>query len=124
MEAKRRALLQNQIKRKEKSIALNEEKEQELAEKRFLEQQKQEQAEQRKIERELKRQKLLEDYKRKKIEQELGESLTSGRMSSSSTTSLNRGHSQPPVNRPKSQSNVFYFNNMFFCISFKIIIFR
>lgn len=113
MQAKRRALLLNQIKRKEKSLAFNEEKEQELVEKRHLEQQKQDQAEQRKLERELKRQKLLEDYKRKKVEQELGESLTgstSARMSASSTTSLNRGHSQPPVNRPKSQSNVIFLH--------------
>jgi hypothetical protein len=55
------------------------------------------------------RQKLLEEYKRKKMEQELGESLggsMSARASMQSTGSLNRGHSQPPYGRPKSQSNV------------------
>lgn len=57
------------------------------------------------------RQKLLEDYKRKKIEQELGEPASGansarGSGSSSSATTPNRGHSQPPFGRPKSQSNV------------------
>ncbi|KAI1724438.1 microtubule-binding calmodulin-regulated spectrin-associated domain-containing protein [Ditylenchus destructor] len=109
MQAKRRALLANQIKRKEKVVLLTEEKEQEIAEKRQQELEKQEEAEQRKMEREMKRQKLLEDYKRKKMEQELGESPSgsnSARASSSSTASLNRGHSQPPFGRPKSQSNM------------------
>ncbi|KAI1716324.1 microtubule-binding calmodulin-regulated spectrin-associated domain-containing protein [Ditylenchus destructor] len=109
MQAKRRALLANQIKRKEKVVLLTDQKEQEVAEKRQQELEKQEEAEQRKMERELKRQKLLEDYKRKKMEQELGESPSgsnSARASSSSTASLSRGHSQPPFGRPKSQSNM------------------
>uniref|UniRef100_A0A915CNU9 CKK domain-containing protein n=1 Tax=Ditylenchus dipsaci TaxID=166011 RepID=A0A915CNU9_9BILA len=107
MQAKRRALLASQIKRKEKVVALTEEKVMEISEKRQQEMEKQEQAEQRKLEREMKRQKLLEDYKRKKLEQELGE-VPSGSSSAraSSTTSLNRGHSQPPFGRPKSQSNM------------------
>ena len=52
--------------------------------------------------------KCLEDYKRKKLEQELGEQPGgSARMCSSSTMSLNnRGQSQPPFRRPKSQTNV------------------
>lgn len=55
MQAKRRALLANQIKRKEKVVLLTDQKEQEVAEKRQQELEKQEEAEQRKMERELKR---------------------------------------------------------------------
>ncbi|KAH7700622.1 prion-like protein [Aphelenchoides avenae] len=111
MEAKRQALLASQLKRKEKIIARNEEEEAESMQKRMAEQQKQELAEQRKLEQQLKRQKLLEDYKRKKIEQELGEPASGansarGSGSSSSATTPNRGHSQPPFGRPKSQSNM------------------
>jgi len=62
--------------------------------------------------------KCLEDYKRKKLEQELGEQPGgSARMCSSSTMSLNnRGQSQPPFRRPKSQTNVkkFLFWLIFF----------
>ncbi|KAI6191866.1 Patronin [Aphelenchoides bicaudatus] len=109
MEARRQALLLSQMKRKEKINSFKEEKKNELDERRDEEQRKQDMAEQRKLERELKRQKLLEDYKRKKMEQELGESMggsVSARASMSSTGSLNRGHSQPPYSRPKSQSNM------------------
>lgn len=43
------------------------------------------------------------------MEQELGDPMSgsmSARASVSSTGSLNRGHSQPPFGRPKSQSNM------------------
>ncbi|KAI6209304.1 Patronin [Aphelenchoides besseyi] len=112
MEARRQALLMSQMKRKEKISAAKEDKRDEWDEKKEEEARKQEMAEQRKLERELKRQKLLEDYKRKKMEQELGESMNgslSARASVSSTGSLvgvNRGRSQPPFSRPKSQSNM------------------
>lgn len=109
MEARRQALLLSQMKRKEKISSFKEDKKNELDERREEEGRRQEMAEQRKLEREIKRQKLLEDYKRKKAEQELGESMggsMSARASMCSTGSLNRGHSQPPYGRPKSQSNV------------------
>jgi hypothetical protein len=105
MQAKRSALLASQLRRKERIVAKSEEKETETLERRQSEMTKFEQAEQRKMEREQRRQKLLEDYKRKKLEQELGEP-SSTRMATSSTISLNRGHSQPPFRRPKSQTNV------------------
>ena len=98
-------MLANQMKRKERIGAKSEEKEMESLERRQSEMAKFEQAELRKLEREQRRQKLLEDYKRKKMEQELGEP-SSARTYTTSTISLNRGHSQPPFGRPKSQSNV------------------
>uniref|UniRef100_A0A915MWF8 CKK domain-containing protein n=1 Tax=Meloidogyne javanica TaxID=6303 RepID=A0A915MWF8_MELJA len=108
MLAKRQALLISQLKRKERIVAKSEEKELASLEKRQSEMQKLELAEQRRIEREQRRLKCLEDYKRKKLEQELGEQPGgSARMCSSSTMSLNnRGQSQPPFRRPKSQTNL------------------
>lgn len=108
MLAKRQALLTSQLKRKERIVAKSEEKELASMEKRQSEMQKLELAEQRRIEREQRRLKCLEDYKRKKLEQELGEQPGgSARMCSSSTMSLNnRGQSQPPFRRPKSQTNL------------------
>lgn len=106
MQAKRSALLANQIKRKERILAKNEEREMESIERQLGEVQKMDAAEQRKLEREQRRQKLLEDYKRKKMEQELANNPLSERMCTSSTLSLNRGQSQPPFGRLKSQSNM------------------
>uniref|UniRef100_A0A914N374 Patronin n=1 Tax=Meloidogyne incognita TaxID=6306 RepID=A0A914N374_MELIC len=108
MLAKRQALLISQLKRKERIVAKSEEKELASLEKRQSEMQKLELAEQRRIEREQRRLKCLEDYKRRKLEQELGEQPGgSARMCSSSTMSLNnRGQSQPPFRRPKSQTNL------------------
>ncbi|KAF7633369.1 hypothetical protein Mgra_00007251 [Meloidogyne graminicola] len=108
MLAKRQALLTSQLKRKERIVAKSEEKELASLEKRQSEMQKLELAEQRRIEREQRRLKCLEDYKRKKLEQEMGEQPGgSARMCSSSTMSLNnRGQSQPPFRRPKSQTNL------------------
>uniref|UniRef100_A0A914H1N0 Patronin n=1 Tax=Globodera rostochiensis TaxID=31243 RepID=A0A914H1N0_GLORO len=106
MQAKRRAILASQIRRKERMMAKSEEKESEDIDRLQVKMQRMEQAEMRKMERVQKRQKLLEGYKRKKMEQELLEP-GSARTCASSTISLNRGHSQPPpFGRPKSQSNM------------------
>ncbi|TKR80028.1 hypothetical protein L596_014164 [Steinernema carpocapsae] len=110
MNAKRQAFLANAMKRKEKMSVKNEEMEMKNAEKRAAEIRKQEEAEQRKLEKELKRQQVFENYQKKKRENELRENgafpatrsaSTVGTSSSSNT--LNRGHSQPPYGRPRSQ---------------------
>uniref|UniRef100_A0AC34PYP1 CKK domain-containing protein n=1 Tax=Panagrolaimus sp. JU765 TaxID=591449 RepID=A0AC34PYP1_9BILA len=108
MRAKRDALYANLMKRKEQIADKVEEIEAKNMEKRQKEIEKQELAEQRKIEKEIRRQKLLEEYKKKKLEKEFPELQTSSpTMSARSTTSLQRGHSQPPfVSMAKSQSNM------------------
>ncbi|KAL3104129.1 hypothetical protein niasHS_002156 [Heterodera schachtii] len=107
MQAKRRAILASQIRRKERIMARSEEKETEEMDRLQVKMQRMEQAEMRRMEREQRRQKLLEDYKKKKVEQELMPKPGSDRACVSSTISLNRGHSQPPpFGRPKSQSNM------------------
>uniref|UniRef100_A0AC35UG23 Protein kinase domain-containing protein n=1 Tax=Rhabditophanes sp. KR3021 TaxID=114890 RepID=A0AC35UG23_9BILA len=111
MKAKRDAFIKAQMKRKEKASEKAEEIDAKLEEKRQKELVKQELAEQRKAEAEIRRQKALENYKRRKAEKEsseMGRSLT-GSMSArsgltSSQSSLHRGKSQPPLNRPQSQS--------------------
>ncbi|KAL3109910.1 hypothetical protein niasHT_016526 [Heterodera trifolii] len=80
MQAKRRAILASQIRRKERIMARSEEKEPEEMDRLQVKMQRMEQAEMRRMEREQRRQKQLEDYKKKK--------------------------SPPPFGRPKSQSNM------------------
>ncbi|KAL3109915.1 hypothetical protein niasHT_016531 [Heterodera trifolii] len=92
MQAKRRAILASQIRRKERIMARSEEKEPEEMDRLQVKMQRMEQAEMRRMEREQRRQKQLEDYK-KKVEQELMIKPGSDRACVSSTISLNRGHS-------------------------------
>ncbi|CAD5230683.1 unnamed protein product [Bursaphelenchus okinawaensis] len=108
MEARRQALLMNQMRRKEKSKMASDEKKNDIEDKSREEQRRKDLAEQRKLDREIKRQQVLEEYKRKKAEQEMMEmsGSVSARSMSGSSGTINRGHSQPPFGRPKSQSNM------------------
>ncbi|KAK0403528.1 hypothetical protein QR680_016975 [Steinernema hermaphroditum] len=110
MNAKRQAFLANAMRRKEKMSEKIEEDAERNADRRALEQRKQEEAEKRKLEKEMKRQQVFENYQRRKRENELRENgafpatrsaSTVGTSAGSST--LSRGHSQPPYGRPKSQ---------------------
>ncbi|CAD5233939.1 unnamed protein product [Bursaphelenchus xylophilus] len=108
MEARRQALLMNQMRRKEQSKVATEDKKSEIDVKIREEQRRKDLAEQRKLDREIKRQQVLEEYKRKKAEQEIQElsGSVSARSSTGSVGTISRGHSQPPFGRPKSQSNM------------------
>uniref|UniRef100_A0A914WH24 Calponin-homology (CH) domain-containing protein n=1 Tax=Plectus sambesii TaxID=2011161 RepID=A0A914WH24_9BILA len=105
MEAKREALMAKTLRRKEQIDQKVEEIEAKNAEKRMEEQKKMEMIENRKFEKEMRRQKVLEEYQRRKAEQEaLDRNMATPTSGSANTTPrTNRGHSQPPVVRPKSQ---------------------